>query len=84
MEKSNRELGRNRKIGYYWLIIPILVVFINDIIARIVVTIMYATTGSIPPNIGRIVNISFGLIGSIAVICTLIGIPLGIYFLRKK
>ncbi len=95
-EECETRKKRNRKIGFLWLVGPIItlvIILAINAIASFVVLQSYtpALDGGIGLaqsngliTIARIIKVIAGLVGILATLCIFIGIPVGIIYLSKR
>ncbi len=85
-EEYEKRKARNKKVGLFWLIAPTIALFIiltmYAMVSFIINSMGIATEAS--STISSLINIFLGLLGIIALVGIMIGIPLGIIKLNKR
>lgn len=84
-------MQRNKKVGVLWLIVPFITLFVTlslwavamFVFGRLGIVGASAAT-DVNQTILRLINVFLGLVGVIAVIGILVGVPIGIFYLIRK
>ncbi|MFA7244792.1 MAG: hypothetical protein WC070_01260 [Candidatus Magasanikbacteria bacterium] len=76
---------RNKVIGLLWIIVPIISLFLIPFLWAIIKFFLNSSdTSSVYVIVFRIITFILSLLGLVATVCILVGIPLGIVYLAKK
>ncbi len=83
-------MERNKKIGILWLVVPILTLFLCLSLWAITIFALHnvssaaGTSSAAGSTIAQLINVALSLVGILAVIGIVVGIPVGIIYLLRK
>jgi len=87
-EEYEKRKSRNKKIGLLWLIGPAVTLVGVLLLYSIFNFVLFGASGGSASSsylvVGQIIKVVLGLVGLVAVVCVMVGIPVGIIYLSKR